>query len=50
MHEMSNLFSGKNKKKYFNMSSADNFTQSQAEFRHFQGSKLFASILKMELL
>ena len=28
LHEMSNLFSGKNKKKKFNMSSAKNFTRS----------------------
>ena len=28
LHEISNLFSGKNKKKYFKMSSAENFAQS----------------------
>ena len=27
LHEMSNLFSEKNKKKYFSMLSAENFTQ-----------------------
>ena len=28
LHEMSNLFSGKNKKKYFSLSSAENFAKS----------------------
>ena len=28
LHEMSNLFSGENEKKYFIMSSPENFTQS----------------------
>ena len=36
LHEMSNLFYGKNKKTYFKMSSAENFTQSANKMLHLQ--------------